>query len=201
MQIEEFLARVAGETAQIVPRSVWVLPSETLTRAAKSGGITMSDFLSVPGRQLEHRNVRYSHILGPPALHNAIEGWESRQPSHPLPADLQALVKRHNGIHLWANCETGRSYSGLAPIEEWDLARIKMYGPGADSALLDDKYIAISYHQDGASFVVLDPVSGKYYLMDASGPDETVLLGSDVKDLLDWLWNTRFLPKPSLDIT
>src|SRR5678810_104282 len=33
-------------------------------------------------------------------------------------------------------------------------------GAAADGALLDDRYIAVSYHQDNAAFVVLDVESG-----------------------------------------
>jgi hypothetical protein len=28
-----------------------------------------------------------------------------------------------NGIHLWADLDTGRAYEGLAPLEEWELLR------------------------------------------------------------------------------
>jgi hypothetical protein len=104
------------------------------------------------------------------------------------------LVERVNGIHLWANPETGRSYFGLAPVEEWQLARIKMYGNASDRSLLDDRYVAISYHQDGASFVVLDANSGKYFLMDAAGPDATVPIAGNAQELLDWLWDRRMSP-------
>ena len=102
---------------------------------------------------------------------------------------LRALVEHTNGIHLWANLETGRSYEGLAPIEEWDLAREKMPG-----SLLDVRYVALTYHQDGASFVVVDLVSGKYYLMDVAGPDTSTPIGGTTADLLDWLWKSRIAP-------
>jgi hypothetical protein len=113
-----------------------------------------------------------------------------------LPADLRALVERVNGIHLWANVETGRSYVGLAPVEEWELARVKMYGAAGDPGLLDDRYVAISYHQDGASFVVLDVKSGGYFLMDTAGPDTTSPIAGNVEELLDWTWRSRIAPKP-----
>jgi hypothetical protein len=105
------------------------------------------------------------------------------------------LVERVNGIHLWANVETGRSYAGLAPIEEWELARVKMYGPTAARTLLDDRYVAISYHQDGASFVVLDVTSGRYFLMDVAGADATSPIANNVDELLGWLWGSRISPK------
>jgi hypothetical protein len=104
-------------------------------------------------------------------------------------------VARVNGIHLWANVQTGRAYTGLAPIEEWDLARLRMYGHAAERSLLEDRYVALSYHQDGASFVVLDAESGRYFLMDAAGPDTTTPIASNVDELLEWLWRTRIAPK------
>ena len=195
MQIEELLKHVAGEPERTVTRTVWTTPPEVLAKAAASGGMRMTDLLSAPGRRAEQREVRYRHTLGLPASQQVIDAWQGQHPLHILPADLRALVTRINGIHLWANVETGRSYTGLAPIEEWDLARVKMYGPSADRSLLDDRYVALSYHQDGASFVVLDVESGRYFLMDAAGPDTTSPVANNAGELLDWLWRSRIAPK------
>ncbi len=195
MRIDELLKRVAGEPERTVTRTVWTTPPEVLAKAATSGGMRMTDLLSAPGRRSEQREVRYRHILGSPASQQSIDGWQGQHPLHILPPDLRALVTHVNGIHLWANGETGRSYTGLAPIEEWELARVKMYGPSADQSLLDDRYLALSYHQDGASFVVLDVRSGRYFLMDTAGPDSTSPIASNVEELLDWLWRTRISPK------
>jgi hypothetical protein len=195
MRIDELLERVSGEPERTVTRSVWTTPPEVLAKAAASRGMRMTDLLSAPGRRSEQREVRYRHILGSPASQQAIDGWQRQHPLHVLPADLRALIMRINGIHLWANVETGRSYTGLAPIEEWDMARAKMYGPSADRSLLDDRYVALSYHQDGASFVVLDVDSGTYFLMDAAGPDTTSPVANNAGELLDWLWRTRIAPK------
>jgi hypothetical protein len=195
MQIDDFIARAASEPERTVTRTVWTTPPEVLAKAAASGGMRMTDLLSAPGRRAEQRDVRYRHILGPPASQQAIDTWQERHASHSLPADLRALVGRINGVHLWANVETGRAYAGLAPIEEWDLARVKVYGAVADPKLLDDRYVALSYHQDGASFVVLDVQSGRYFLMDAAGPDTTAAIASNAEELLDWLWRTRITPK------
>lgn len=70
-----------------------------------------------------------------------------------------------------------------------------MYGENADRDLLDDRYVALSYHQDGAAFVVLDVESGKYFLMDTAGPDTTSPIANDARELLDWLWRSRIEPK------
>ena len=66
-----------------------------------------------------------------------------------------------------------------------------MWGDHADPALLADRYLALSYHTDGAAFVVLDTESGRYFLMDACGADESSPIGRSVEDLLDWLWDQR----------
>jgi len=195
MKIDELISLVAGEPERAVAPTVWSTPADLLSKAAKPGGLSMTDFLSAPGRQAEQREVRYGHILGSSASEQTIDDWQSERPMAPLPADLRALVTRINGIHLWANKETGRSYTGLAPIEEWELARLKMYGSAAAPSLLDDRYVAISCHQDGAAFVVLDVKSGQYFLMDAAGPDATAPIAHNASELLDWIWRTRIAPK------
>ncbi len=198
MQIEEFIDQVASEPERTVVRTVVKNGPELLAKLAKPGGVRLTDLLSAPGQRTEQRECRYRHILGSPASARAIEAWQDQHPSHPLPADLRALVARINGIHLWADPETGRSYTGLAPIEEWELARVKMYGPTADRGILGDRYIALSYDENGAAFVVLDPVSSTYFLMDTAGPDTSSAIGSTAGELLDWLWKSR-IPPPDGD--
>jgi hypothetical protein len=117
----------------------------------------------------------------------------AREPP-PLPADLKELVARVNGIHLWADLATGGSYSGIAPVEEWDLARVKMFGADASPQLLHDRYVAISYHSDAAAFIVLDVDSRRYFLMDSCGPDESCPIGASTNELLDWVWGHRVDP-------
>lgn len=103
----------------------------------------------VPDYSGQRRVIRLGHILGPPASAATLSTWLERWPRHPLPPDLKSLVARANGIHLWANLDTGRSPHGIAPLEEWDLARVKMYGEGATHALLADRYLAIHTTRTG----------------------------------------------------
>lgn len=98
---------------------------------------------------------------------------------------------RANGIHLWADLESGRAYEGLAPLAEWRVARQKLWGEHADAAQLADRYLALSYHSDGAAFIVLDVESGRYFLMDASAADESSPIGRSGAELLNWLWDHR----------
>jgi len=190
MNIDEFMERVASEPDRAVTLTVWTTPSEVLATASRPAGLSMMDLFAAKGLQPERREVQYGHVLGLPASEHTLAAREHQW--RPLPADLRALMTSINGIHLWADKGTGRSYTGLAAIEEWDLARIKIHG---SAPLLDDRYVAISYHEDGAAFVVLNLESGQYFLMDAAGPDTTALIASNANDLLDWFWNNRIAPK------
>jgi hypothetical protein len=196
MRVDQFIQSVTGEPERTVTRTVWTTPPDVLAEAARPGGVAMTKLVSAPGRRPEQRAVRYRHLLGSGAAGEVVDVWRAKGRSHALPADLLALVTRINGIHLWANAETGRSYQGLAPIEEWENARTKICGPGAPRDLLDDRFVALSYHQDGAAFIVLDLASGTYFLMDSAAPDTTSPIANNADELLDWLWQARIPPKP-----
>lgn len=158
--------------------------------------MTLEEFLAKV--RPERPAYGHGHVLGSGASLEALASWKTRWPHHPLPSDLMTLVSHVNGIHLWADLETGHAYQGLAPLEEWDLARVKMWGPDADPKDLDDGYLALSYHTDGAAFVVLNVDSGEYFLMDSCGVDESAPIGRSASELLDWLWENR-LPPPGED--
>ncbi len=102
-----------------------------------------------------------------------------------------SLLRQANGIHLCAYLDYGRSYEGLAPLDEWQLARTKMWGSDASPDLLGDCYLALSYHADGSAFIVLNADTGQYFLMDSCGADESCPIGASVEALLDWLWEHR----------
>ncbi|AKV00498.1 hypothetical protein AKJ09_07161 [Labilithrix luteola] len=194
MDIDAFVENVASEPERRLRHTVWCTPPDELAKAARPGGLRLTDLLAAPGRHAEEREVTYRHILGSPANVRVIDAWEQRYPSHVLPTDLRQLLMRMNGIHLWANAESGRAYAGIAPIEEWDLARTVMYGAEADPGLVADRFVAISYHRDGASFVVLDVESGRYFLMDTAGPDTSTPVATSGAALLDWVWRNRIAP-------
>jgi hypothetical protein len=194
MTLDELINNAASEPPRTVTLATSILAPGRLEQAERKGGMLLTELFAgaSPG---EPRVARYGHILGPPASEEAVGAWQARFPRHVLPADLKALVARVNGIHLWADLAIGRAYTGLAPIEEWAPARVKMYGEQADPRLLDDCYLALSYHSDGAAFVVLDVDSGRYFLMDVAGPDETCPIGTSANELLDWVWSHRMVPK------
>lgn len=128
MDIETFIRRVTGEPEKIITRRVAIAAPSMLAGAVTPGGVMLTDLISATGGRTERRTVRYRHILGSPAAREVIEAWERKHPSHPLPADLREVVSHANGIHLWADVESGRAYVGLAPIQEWELARTKCTG-------------------------------------------------------------------------
>jgi hypothetical protein len=193
MQTEDFIERVRTEGERVVSRPA--KSAATAARAGQPGGIMLADLLAQHGPGAGRRDVHYRHILGPPASEARIGTWQQRTPNQRLPDDLVALIRTMNGIHLWADGDSGRAYTGLAPNEEGEPARTKFFGPDADQTLHHDRYIAISYHQDAAAFNVLDVDSGTYFLMDSAGPDTTTPIATNADELLDWLWQKRIAPK------
>ena len=191
MHLEELVELIATEPEQVVKRAVRRIG---LPESASTGeALALDDLLKRPAEN-EMVELRYKHVLGPGANPEAVTHWKARHTSWTLPSDLEAMIAKVDGIHLWADAQTGRSYLGLAPMAEWETARTKLFGKGASSDLLDDRFVALSYHQDGSSYVVLDVLSGVYYLMDSAGPDESCPIGSTIDELLDWLWKARILP-------
>ncbi len=194
MRVHEFLTRVASEPDRVEERDVQISAPALLSDLERPGGMLLTDYQADARTVTERRTMRWGHRLGSPLSREELSTWQTQWPRHTLPHDLAALLVQVNGIHLWANLDTGRAYEGLAPLAEWDLARRKMYGPSGDAGLLSDKYLALTYQADSAAFVVLDPERGSYYLMDSCGPDETCPVGQSVEDLLDYLWSHRLPP-------
>jgi hypothetical protein len=159
----------------------------------------LTDFLKLPVLWREEREFHDGHILGAGASLEQISAWETAHPMLPLPGDLRALLQRMNGIHLWADLDEGRAYDGNAPLEEWELARTKMWGAKVDPPWLSDAHVAISYNADDSVFVVLNTATGIYYRMDPCGADEMSPLATDVESLLDWLWKNRLSPRDGLE--
>ncbi len=191
MKLEELLAAIRTEPDVTYEREVSVAAPELMAELDARRGMPLLEFMNDPRRHREKKVFRSGHLLGPGLDADAIERWQSQWPNHPLPADLRALLGNVNGIHLWADLDSGRAYEGLAPLAEWTLARHKMFGPEAQADALLDQCLAVSYHADNACFVVLNVQSQRYFLMDIAGPDETCPIGEDVEALLGWLWKQR----------
>ena len=191
MNFDELLRRVSSEPDRAEERDVDVASPELIRDVVERRGMMLTDFLADPRKTRERRTLRSGHVLGPPLTADDIREWQRQWPRHVLPADLASLLLRVNGIHLWADLDTGRAYEGLAPLGEWDLARAKMYGPDSHADLLSEQYLALTYHADAGAFVVLDVRGGSYYLMDPAGPDESCRVAGSADELLDHLWSHR----------
>jgi hypothetical protein len=116
MTLDELLNKVAGEPSRTFEQEVHVAAPELVAEVHRRGWMRLTDFTSDPRRTLERRTLRRGHVLGPGVQPVKLTAWRSRWPEHPLPQDLVELLSKVNGIHLWADLDTGRSYEGLAPI-------------------------------------------------------------------------------------
>lgn len=200
MNVDEFLRLVASEPNRTTRRVVEHRDMKIVEEAMKNGGgYMLTDFLKLPVLRREGREFHDGHVLGPGASLEKISAWENAHPTLPLPDDLRAFLQRIDGIHLWADLETGRGYDGIAPIEDWELARTRMWGTDVDPTRLSDGHVAISYNADDSVFVVLNTTTGIYYWMDPGGADESCQLATDVESLLDWVWENRIPPDEGLE--
>jgi hypothetical protein len=203
MTFDELLQLVKSEPPVTYEMDVSVPSAELLEELHRRRGMPLTEFTKDPRRTRERRTFREGHVLGTAASADELDDWQRRWPAHPLPADLRALLLRANGIHLWADLDTGRAYAGLAPLGEWDLARRFLWGPESTSEMLHDRYLGISYHSDNSARVALDVERRRYFLLDACGADDKSPIGDSADDLLAYLWRTRIAPRgaPSTEVT
>lgn len=185
-------------------------PDELLTRVTEQPVVVSEGFINVPGSTLsallsakkpvlvselvEHPDLqkvphtfRCGHLVGPGLRLSDIRMWQENWPSHPLPKDMVELLRRANGIHLWADIEgPGRSYEGILPLEEW---RDVNQTSWADIVFQSrpDGHLGMSYHADGNAYLALDTRASRYLYCDLyeTKPEN---IGSNVSELLDWWW-------------
>jgi len=194
MQLDEFLRRIRSQPERTVRALGLRITPDMLAKAGQAGGMRLSEMLGKRGPSAQP-DLHFRHVVGPPASEEAIASWQAKRPSQVVPADLLALIRAANGIHFWTNAKNGDRYTGLAPIEEWEIANLKMYGNNSNAPGLDDRYIAISYDVDGGSFIAVDVVSGKYFSLETSGPNTSSPIANNLEELLDWLWKYRGQPQ------
>jgi hypothetical protein len=132
------------------------------------------------------------HKTFPPLDSEELKKWNSRFSRSSLPEDFLDLLKRTNGIHFWVSEGSPQGYFRLLPLREIDNARQVMWGGSLNDsdagAIPNTNWLAISGHQDGACYIVLDPDMSRYYLMDSCGADLTCPVGNNVQELLDYVW-------------
>ena len=134
------------------------------------------------------------HRTFPPLDKAELEAWHARWPPHSLPEDLLDLLRLTNGIRFWVHEGSPEGYYRLLALREMDSARRIMWGEYGDD-MDDDEvpyphWLALTEHQDGACYVVLDTDEHRYFLMDTCGPDLTSPLGNNIGGVLDYIWES-----------
>jgi hypothetical protein len=136
--------------------------------------------------------TRCAYRILPPLDARELEAWQEDWPGRTLPEDLLLLLRQANGIQFWVHEASPEGYLSLLPLREIDSARRIMWDVSGDSMNVDwvpyPHWLAISGHQDGSAFIVLDTDNNKYYLMDSCGADLTCPQGDSVQELLDYIW-------------
>jgi hypothetical protein len=89
-----------------------------------------------------------------------------------------------DGIHLWANLETGRSYVGILPLKEWEDAATWLLAGSFRSPPVG--VLVLSYHDNGDYFLLLDTARSVYLWWDPQDPDGSEVVANGVPQLLDW---------------
>lgn len=168
-----------------IDRLVRVRGPELQTLLGTARPLRVSDLAAHPDQHTETRQCRYGHVLGAPLSSGALTAWQGRNPRTPLPTDVAALLLAVDGIHLWANLETGRAYFGILPLAEWQTVR---EAPAA--ALfneLPEATLVMSYHENSDYFLLLVPGAG-FTWFDPQSPENSTSIGASVAALLDWWW-------------
>jgi hypothetical protein len=144
------------------------------------------------------REMPGQHKTWSPLQDEELAVWTAKFPKSTLPEDLIGLLRRTNGIQFWVSAGSTKGYFRLLPLREIDFARQIMWGGLANDWDRDwvprPGWLAISGHQDGDDFIVLDIDSHRYYLMDACGADLTCPAGDNVHELLDSIWENWITP-------
>jgi hypothetical protein len=158
--------------------------------------LLVSELLSHPDQHSETRHFRYGHILGRGCPDAAIAEWQQRRGGC-LSADVVDLLRRIDGIHLWADLDEGRSYFGILPLVGWCNAH------QCESALLFENQppdtFLMSYHDNGDYFLLLDVAKNEFKWFDPQSPDDSRIIGTSVSALLDWWWEYTQELDPRLD--
>ena len=133
-----------------------------------------------------------AHRICPPLSTDELAAWRENWEGHPLPEDLLQLLRHSNGIQFWVHEGSPEGYFRLLPLREIDSARRIMWLEHSDSMPADEvpypNWLAISEHQDGGSYIVLDPDKQEYYLMDTILSDLSNPIGHSIPELLEFIW-------------
>jgi hypothetical protein len=132
------------------------------------------------------------HRIFPPLSNNELKEWRATWIGHPLPEDLMESLRHSNGIQFWVHAGSPEGYFRLFPLREIDSARRIMWLGYGDSTDTDEvpylDWLAISEHQDGGEYIVLDTDRQRYYLMDTILSDLSNPIGHNIPELLEFIW-------------
>jgi hypothetical protein len=159
--------------------------------------LLVSDLIAHPDQRQERQTFRYAHVLGSGLSPDAVESWQLRHPDYRLPTDLAAFLSRVDGVHLWADLATSRAYFGILPLSEWLDAKDVDWAMMFESPPVGQ--LAISYHENGDYFLVLDTRRRKYLWYDLQDFDEPKPAGDSVSELLDFWWQETAWLDPRRD--
>jgi len=184
MTITELVARAAAQPVVTVNREI-SFSDPVLQEAMRSRPyMSVAELIAHPDRRKEMRSFRYGHVLGPGLSQAAISRWQHAFPLHRLPTDVADALGTVNGVHLWADLDVGRSYFGIAPLEEWrDIAGLEWMLGRRESCLV------ISYHENGDYVLVLDTEARRFDWVDHEDIDNPLVVGRTFAEMLGWLWD------------
>jgi hypothetical protein len=168
MTIDEFIARAEAQPEVVRERLVRIWGPQLSAEIAAGRLRNLAEIYAHPDQTSEPRIFRYGHSLGP-----ALRSDE--------------ILLRANWIHVWADLDVGRAYFGLAPLAEWeDASRV---GWASMFEVPPRGAVAISYHENGDDYLVLDTAASEYRWYDLQDFDSPRRVGSTVSHLLEWLLN------------
>ncbi len=186
MTTYEFLDRIAAQPPLTIERDVSVPGPELQALLAEGKPIVLSELMAHPDQHKERQTFRYAHILGAGLSSDSIEAWQAAHREHRLPSDLREFLTCVNGVHLWGDLATSRAYFGMLPLTEWQDVK------DVDWAMMFDTpptgQLAISYHDNGDYFLVLDTRGPEYIWYDLQDFNNPKRVGRTVVQLLDFWW-------------
>ncbi len=199
MEIVEFSALASAQQPIVKDRRVSVHGPDLAALLQSGRAIPLLEVLNHPDQTYEVKRFTYGHILEPGATDAQISSWAAEHPSHLIPDDLKAVLKQVNGIHLWADLAKKRSYFGVLPVAEWRDAATWEWG------LLfiepPTGLVAMSYHENGDFYLILDTVTGVYYWYDTEDFGRPTMIGRSASELLGWWWTKAQDNDPRIEPT
>jgi len=182
----ELVKRAASQPIVKLARVVNVPGPELSALLSSRQPLLVSDLMAHPDQKKEIRKFQYGHILDAGISIAEIQEWETQHPHHDLPPDVVEFLQQVNGVHLWADIDSHRSYYGILPVSKWQDANDadwnQMFVQPSEGLLV------ISYHDNGDYFLVLDAKASAYFWYDLQDFDNPLRVGNSVPQLLDWWW-------------